>query len=100
MARPLPSRAEIIASLASQARALHAREIATRCGVPEASYSRFLELLDQLSFDGTLRRMSGNRFRARPEAADGQRWEGVLSVHPRGFGFVNAAGQEIGRAHV
>src|SRR5690606_40349501 len=38
--------------------------------------------------------MSGNRFRARPEAADGQRWEGVLSVHPRGFGFVNAAGQD------
>lgn len=90
--RPLPSRADIVGCLAEAARPLHAREIAKRCAVIEGSYSRLLELLDQLSFDGTIQRMPGNRFKAQPRA-DGETWEGVLSVNPRGFGFVTAVGQ-------
>ena len=53
---------------------------------------RLLELLDQLSFDGTIRRLPGRRFKAQPRT-DGESWEGVLSVNPRGFGFVTAVGQ-------
>lgn len=95
MTRPLPSRGDIVRCLADSPRALHAREIAARCEVPEAHYSHLLELLDQLSFDGTVRRLPGNRFRAKAEALEGgSTWEGVLSVNPRGFGFVTAAGQD------
>ena len=95
MAKPLPSRGEIVHCLAETGRALHAREIASRCGVSEGSYARLLELLDQLSFDGTIRRMAGHRFKAQRLVDEpGASWEGVLSVNPRGFGFVTAAGQE------
>ncbi len=93
MAQPLPSRGDIVAALVDSKRPLHAREIATRLGVSEGSYSRLLELLDQLSFDGTIRRQAGNRFKAQPHTAR-ESWEGVLSVNPRGFGFVTAVGQE------
>lgn len=93
MAPPLPSRGDIVSTLAESPRPLHAREVATRLGVAEGSYPRLLELLDQLSFDGTIRRQAGNRFKAQRHGA-GESWEGVLSVNPRGFGFVTAAGQE------
>jgi ribonuclease R len=95
MARPLPSRGDIARCLSAAGRAVHAREIATLCGVAEASYPRLLELLDQLCFDGTIRRMGGARFKAlRASDLGAAAWEGVLSVNPRGFGFVTAAGQE------
>lgn len=95
MAQLLPSRAEIVSCLVEAGRALHAREIASRCRVAEGTYSRFLQLLDQLSLDRTIRRMGGSRFRAAPEAsAGGKAWDGLLTVNPRGFGFVTAAGQE------
>jgi ribonuclease R len=95
MARPLPSRGEIARCLSQAGRTLHAREIAGLCKVAEGSYPRLLELLDQLSFDGTIRRMGGSRFKL-PRAPDQMpaSWEGVLSVNPRGFGFVTAAGQD------
>lgn len=95
MARLLPSRGDIVRCLATSPRALHAREIATRCRVTEAQYPHLLELLDQLGFDGSIRRMPGNRFKAAPDALGaGGSWEGVLSVNPRGFGFVTAVGQD------
>ena len=94
MPRPLPSRADIVRCLSEADRGLHAREVASRCRVPEGSYSHLLELLDQLSFDGSIRRLAGNRFKAQPaEVRDGGSWEGLLSMNPRGFGFVTAAGQ-------
>lgn len=95
MAKPLPSRGEIALCLSQVPRAMHAREIATHCQVDESAYPRFLELLAQLSFDGTVRRLPGNRYKAGMDAGTkGAGWEGVLSVNPRGFGFVTAAGQE------
>lgn len=94
MARPLPSRGDIVACLRAQPRALHAREIATRCKVPERAYGKFLQLLNELSFDGTLRRFSGNRFQAQRETKDTPAREGLLSVHPRGFGFVSTGDAE------
>jgi len=95
MTQPLPTRGDIVSCLSGSRRALHAREIASRCRVEEGSYTRLLELLDQLSFDGTIRRLAGHRFKAQPpEERNRGSWEGVLSVHPRGFGFVTAAGQD------
>src|SRR5258706_14204111 len=63
MAAPLPSRGDIVRVLSDAGKPLHAREIGTRLTVAEGSYSRLLELLEQLSFDGTIRRLSGHRFR-------------------------------------
>src|SRR5687768_8961123 len=94
MPQPLPSRGEIVRCLSEAGKALHAREIAKRCKVPEASYSRLLELLDQLSFDGSIRRLGSQRFKAPGFEPGGEAWEGVLSVNPRGFGFVTAAGHD------
>lgn len=95
MAKPLPARGEIARCLEEAQRPLHARELATRLGVDEASYSRLLTLLDQLSLDGTLKPISGQRFKAQKRAeSGGGSWEGMLSVHPRGFGFVSAVGHD------
>jgi ribonuclease R len=95
MAAPLPSRGDVVRCLAEAGRPIHGREIAKRCNVAEGSYSRLLELLDQLALDGTIRQMPGHRYKAqRVEDRGGESWEGVLSVHPRGFGFVAAAGQD------
>ena len=95
MAKPLPARGEIVGCLHEADRPLHARELATRLGVDEAAYSRLLTLLDQLGLDGTIKPISGQRFKAlrRPDAS-GSTWDGILSVHPRGFGFVSAVGQD------
>ncbi len=93
--RPLPSRGDIVRCLLDAGRGLHAREVASRCRVSEGSYPGLLELLDQLSFDGSIRRLPGTRFKALPlEDREAATWEGLLAVNPRGFGFVSAVGQE------
>lgn len=95
MARPLPSRGDIIACLRAAARPLHARQIAEELSVPEGSYRRLEELLDQLCLDDTIVRSSRSRFRAHPEdAAAPEGWEGRFTANPRGFGFVAAAGHD------
>jgi ribonuclease R len=94
MSQPLPSRGEVVRCLSEAGKALHAREIAKRCRVPEESYARLLELLDQLSFDGSISRLGSQRFKAKGFTPGGAIWEGVLSVNPRGFGFVTAAGHD------
>ena len=94
MTRPLPSRGEIIACLAEAGRPLHAKELTSRLGVIPGSAQRLSELLDQLCLDGAVVRLPGQKFKARPLAErKSASWEGVLSVNPRGFGFVVAAGQ-------
>ena len=95
MAKPLPSRGEVAQCLNEVSRAMHAKEIATRCKVEDGAYPRFLQLLEQLTMDGTVRKLPGNRYKSGFDSrAQGSGWEGVLSVNPRGFGFVTAAGQE------
>ncbi len=92
---PLPARGEIVRCLLAEKRPLNARELAQRCKVSGASFPRLLELLDQLVIDGAVSRVGGSRFAAR--AADergGGGWDGVLTVNPRGFGFVTAAGHD------
>jgi ribonuclease R len=94
MARPLPTRAEIIRCLEEAGRPLHSREVATRLGVVEASFLRLSELLEQLCFEGTIQRLGGHRFLVRADAKLRESWEGMLSMNPRGFGFVNAVGHD------
>ncbi len=93
MPAPLPTRERILESLRGERKALHAGVIAERCGVEKESYQPFAELLRQLSAEGTLKRDSGNRFRAPKAKRANEDWVGVLSAHPRGFGFVAASGK-------
>ena len=80
--------------LTDAGRPLHAREIASRCGVPEGSYSRLLRLVEQLTIDGQIKKLAGGRYKARERAGSDDCWEGVLGMNPRGFGFVAAAGRD------
>jgi ribonuclease R len=52
-------------------------------------------MLEQLVLSGTLVALPGDRFRLAAPSVDQQdTWDGLLSVHPRGFAFVNSAGRE------
>lgn len=91
---PLPSSARVLECLSAARHGLSPRELKARLGVPAASYSRLVELLDQLRISGSVRRGAGGRYQAQASAERGAEWEGVLGMHPRGFGFVTAAGKE------
>jgi ribonuclease R len=90
MAPRLPSRAEVLDLLGSETRPLHAREIASRLRISEVDYLGLQRLLDELSFEGVLAARPGQRFKlSRPTTTSrGNDREGLLTVHPRGFGFV------------
>lgn len=91
----LPSRGDLLRCLLDAGRPLHARELASRCRVGEVDYPRLLELLDQLALDGGVRRLAGSRFRAAESSSTRPpSWEGLLTVNPRGFGFVAAPGHD------
>jgi ribonuclease R len=91
---PLPRREAILELLNSQTRALHAREIAARLHVEEAAYPSLLRVLSDLATTGVISPHSGQRFRSKPDATAGRDVErqGVLTVNPRGFGFVASVG--------
>ncbi len=78
--------------LATQTRALHAREIASRLEVREGDYLELLALLDELAFDGLVRALPGQRFRA-ARSAPAEKREGFLSVNPKGFAFLSTPGE-------
>jgi ribonuclease R len=83
-----------LACLANASRSLHAREVAEELNVHEAQYSRLLNLLDMLCIEGALLRRAGQRFTLKtgPERQR-EHWTGILTVNPRRFGFVVAAGR-------
>ncbi len=93
MAAPLPNRDEILRCLETAGKALHAGAIAEQCGVAKPSYRALLTLLRQLALEGTIRRESGNRFAAPKRRRHAEAWVGLVTVHPRGFGFVAASGK-------
>ncbi|MDP9002424.1 MAG: ribonuclease R, partial [Myxococcota bacterium] len=96
MAPRLPTRTEVLELLSSEERPLHAREIATRLRVSEVDYLGLQRLLDDLSFEGVLAARPGQRFklsRRTTPAARGNDREGILTVNPRGFGFVASLGE-------
>ncbi len=89
----LPTRAEILDVLGSDERPMHVREIASRLRVSDVDHLGLERLLDSLSLEGVLTARPGSRFRL--TAGNGERGisrsperEGLLTVHPRGFGFV------------
>jgi ribonuclease R len=99
-ARPVATRSEVLELLGSEAEPMHAREIARRLRVSEVDYLGLQRLLDDLSFEGVLARRPGQRFKLAPRTAQarGAEREGLLTVHPRGFGFVaslDAAGDDV-----
>lgn len=93
MSAPLPNRERILAAIQEQGKPIHAGALAKLCGVDKASYRVFVDLLSQLAVEGTLRRDAGNRFRVPKQRRQDETWTGVLTAHPRGFGFVAASGK-------
>lgn len=101
MRKALPPRNAIVDVLASEDGAMHAREVASRLGVGEESFSGLLRMLDDLVFDGVLI-ARGQRFKLDKKAASHrsgrERRDGILKVNPRGFGFVaspTASGDDV-----
>src|SRR5262245_14179411 len=94
MARPLPTRSEILRSLAEESQPLHASEIAERLEVSPGSRRAFGELLQQLAYEGTLSAFPGRRYKALDEVDRPEGWDGTISMNPRGFGFVSVAGRD------
>jgi ribonuclease R len=86
----LPARSDVLELLSAQPEPLHAREIARRLRVSDADYLGLQRLLDDLSLEGVLAARPGQRFKlsGTGERARGAEREGLLTVHPRGFGFV------------
>lgn len=87
-------RQAVIDLLATFSRALHVHEIASRLEIAEGDYAALHRVLDEMAFDGSVSAMVGQRFkltRAQVEQR-GTQVEGVLSVNPRGFGFVSTVG--------
>ena len=100
MAKRLPSRNDVLEVFGGDSRPLHTREIATRLAVSEADYLGLQRMLDDLSFEGVLSARPGQKFHLsqRTAASRGAERDGLLTVHPRGFGFVaslDAAGDDV-----
>ncbi|WP_438026137.1 ribonuclease R [Sorangium sp. So ce233] len=87
-------REAVVGLLSSFKRALHANEIAERLGVEPSRYAKLQRLLEDLSTEGSIVALPGQRFRmsAQQVEARGAEREGTLTVHPRGFGFVSLGG--------
>jgi ribonuclease R len=74
---------------------LHARELAEKLGVSASNVPKLIAALDQLCEQKRITRLSGQRYTAElREVTESEGWEGVLSLNPRGFGFVNAVGHD------
>jgi ribonuclease R len=100
MAKRLPSRNDVLEVFGGDSRPLHTREIASRLEVSEADYLGLQRLLDDLSFEGVLSARPGQKFHLsqKTAASRGAERDGLLTVHPRGFGFVaslDAAGDDV-----
>src|SRR5262249_17748859 len=96
----LPSRTAVLDLLGAEDRPIHANEVAEKLDVGPESYQGLLRLLDDLVFDGVLS-ARGQRFKLdRRQAASKtrDRRPGILTVNPRGFGFVaspTATGDDV-----
>jgi ribonuclease R len=91
--RSLPGRTDILRCLREADRALGVADIAQRLRVTGAARRRLREALTGLVLEGALSSLPGQRYRV-ANGFDLGNWEGLLSVHPRGFAFVNASGRE------
>lgn len=97
----LPTRTAVLDALSAEDRAVHANELAQKLNVKPESYQGLLRLLDDLVFDGVVV-ARGQRFKLdkkhAAKARSRERREGIVSVNPRGFGFVaspTASGDDV-----
>jgi ribonuclease R len=92
----LPARADVLELLSANPEPMHSREIARRLSVSEADYLGLQRLLDDLSLEGVVASRPGQRFKlsSSTERSRGAEREGLLTVHPRGFGFVASLSAE------
>lgn len=98
----IPSLEAIEEMLSSFGRALHPRELASRLAVHPDDYEELLGRLSQLEEAGAIKVLPGGRVRIvsggqRPSRNPIQKeetWEGEISMHPKGFGFVSAPGHD------
>ena len=91
MASRIPAKGEVIRMVVDAKKPIHAREIATQLGVSAAHVPKLIAALDELADQKRIKRLSGQRYTAElREVTQKEGWEGVLSLNPRGFGFVNA----------
>jgi ribonuclease R len=101
----LPHRLRVFELLEREGRPLHVHEIAGKLGVDETMTPGLTAMLDDMVMTGGVRAFPGHRYkigdgggegreaprRAAPSREARERL-GVLSVNPRGFGFVSSAG--------
>jgi ribonuclease R len=87
-------RAAVLKLLEAEDRAIHAREIADRLDIDERDYPELQRLLDDLAYEGHLAQRPGQKFKfsKTTKRARGEEREGVLTINPRGFGFVASVG--------
>ena len=91
----IPRRASVIDVLASETRALHQDEIASRISVAPRHLPALARVIDDLVLDGTLTPLPGHRFKLAKEVRERSQsgadvMEGFFSANARGFGFVAA----------
>src|SRR5450755_993657 len=95
MASRIPPRGEVLRTLAEAKTPVHARELAAKLGINAANVPRLITALDELVEQRRIKRLSGQRYAIElREVTQSEGWEGVLSLNPRGFGFVNAVGHD------
>lgn len=94
MASALPTREEIVRCLQQSSKAVHAGMLAKHCDVDKSDYRSFMDYLNELADEGVLRREGPKRFKLdQRKQHTRETWNGMLTVNPRGFGFVAAAGK-------
>src|SRR6478736_2535744 len=95
MASRIPAKGEVIRMVVEAKKPIHARELAAQLGVSAANVPKLVAALDELAEQKRIKRLNGGRYTAElREVAQTEGWEGVLSLNPRGFGFVNAVGHD------
>src|ERR1700743_235286 len=95
MAKGIPPKGEVLSLLAEAKKPVHARELATKLGVSGANVERLIGVLDDLVDERKVKRAGGQRYAiVTREERESESWEGMLSLNPRGFGFVNAVGHD------
>jgi len=97
----LPHRLRVFELLESAGRPLHVHEIAGKLGVDDTLMPGLTAMLDDMVLTGGVRAFPGHRYRIGEEARSEARERpqrtmrerpGIVSVNPRGFGFVASAG--------
>ncbi len=91
----IPRRASVLDLLASDGRALHQDEIASRLAVAPRYLPALARVIDDLVLDGAVMPTSGHRFKLTKSSVThgkSDAVDGFFTYNPRGFGFVAALG--------